>query len=321
MELIRGQHNLKPQHRGSVVTLGNFDGVHLGHQHVLQQLINAGKERQLPSTVFTTEPLSREFFAPDTAPPRLTRLREKLALFDQLGVDRVLCQHFDKAFASQTAEAFVKSVLVDGLGMKHIVLGDDTQFGRNRQGDFALLKELGKKYQFTVEQSQTIGDKNQRTSSSLIRESLANGKLDLTAKLLGRPYHMSGRVAHGEKRGRTLGYPTANVYLHRQQSPLLGIFAVTIAFNDPTIATSPLPAVASIGFRPTFGGGACLLEVFIFDFDQSIYGQHVDVFFHHKLRDELRFDSAEALIEQMDLDSAQARDFFQNAFAQRPTNV
>ena len=318
MEIIRGSYNIKPQHQGCVLTLGNFDGVHLGHQHVLKQVVAAGKQRQLPTTVLTTEPLSREFFAPETAPPRLTRLREKLALFANLGIDRVLCHRFNQAFANQTAEEFVASVLVQRLGMQHIVLGDDTQFGKQRQGDFQLLLKLGQQFNFTVEKSETLETNQQRISSSRIRESLAAGDLALTAHLLGRPYHLSGRIAHGDKRGRELGFPTANVYLHRTLSPLMGIFAATIRLAN---TDAPLPAVASVGVRPTFGGGECLLEVFIFDFNQDIYGQHVDVFFHHKLRDERHFDSAATLIEQMQLDTQQAKDFFANGFAQSPTNV
>lgn len=313
MEVIRGSINLRPQHRSCVATLGNFDGVHLGHQHVLRQLVAVAKQRNLPATILTTEPLSREFFAPDTAPPRLTRLREKLSIFAAMGVDRVLCQRFNQALANISAEHFVENVLVKGLAVTHLILGDDSRFGKGRQGDFELLQRLGKQHHFTVEKSTSVlAADGGRISSSRIRTALTAGDMNLTKTLLGRAYHMSGRIAHGDKRGRQLGFPTANIHIKRRQTPVMGIFAVEIA----GVADHALPGVASIGVRPTFGGGRCLLEVYIFDFDGDIYGRHVDVYFHHKLRDEQRFDSVEALVQQMYVDTQQAKDFFANRFAQ-----
>jgi riboflavin kinase/FMN adenylyltransferase len=304
VELIRGHYNLKPRHRHCVATLGSFDGVHLGHQLVIRRTIDKARELRLPATVITSEPLPREFFAPDTSPPRLTRLREKLAVFRQLGVDRVLCLRFNATLANLPAETFVEKILVAGLGINHLVAGDDTRFGKNRRGDFHLLQTLGRQHGFSVESTDTLDRDGQRVSSTRIREALGAGDMQTAAGLLGRSYHMSGRVAHGDKRGRSLGYPTANIHLKRRQTPLMGIFVVEAALQGEP---RHLPGVASIGIRPTFGGGQCLLEVHLFDFDRDIYGRHVDVFFLHKLRDERRFESVEALVEQMDRDADQAR--------------
>lgn len=308
MEFIRGCYNLKPRHRQCVATLGSFDGVHLGHQEVIRRTIMKAREQGLPSTVITSEPLPREFFAPETAPPRLTRLREKLAVFAQLGVDRVLCLRFNAALAGLPAEMFVENILVNGLGVAHVVVGDDTRFGQNRRGDFQLLQTLGLRFGFTVERIATFSRTGERVSSTRIRDALAAGDMQSAAGLLGRPYPMSGRVAHGDKRGRALGYPTANIHLKRRQTPLMGIFAVEVAFCDDPEA-GRLPGIASIGVRPTFGGGQCLLEVHLFDFDRDIYGRHVDVYFLHKLRDERRFETVEALVAQMHHDAEQARKF------------
>lgn len=310
MEIIRGSYNLKPAHRGCVATFGSFDGVHRGHRQLLVQLVQAARERGVPATVMTTEPLSREFFAPGSAPPRLTRLREKLALLGELGIDRVLVEPFNQKLATLSAEAFVERILVGGLGVRHLVIGDDTRFGHRRRGDFALLETLGRAHGFSVERTATLAAEGERVSSSRVRDALTRGDMQAATELLGRVYHMSGRVAHGDKRGRSLGFPTANIHLNRRRSPLLGIFAVRVA----GLAPRPLPGVASVGFRPTFGGGKCVLEVFIFDFDERIYGRHVDVHFHAKLREERRFESTAALVEQMHLDTARARDFFGGSF-------
>lgn len=304
VELIRGHYNLKPRHRHCVATLGSFDGVHLGHQQVIGRTVEKARERGLPATVITSEPLPREFFSPDTSPPRLTRLREKLTVFRQLGVDRVLCLRFNATLAGLPAETFVETILVGGLEIDHLVAGDDTRFGKNRRGDFDLLQTLGKLHGFSVESTATLDRNGLRVSSTRIREALGAGDMRTAAGLLGRAYHMSGRVAHGDKRGRSLGYPTANVHLKRRQTPLMGIFAVEVALQGES---EHLPGVASVGVRPTFGGGQCLLEVHLFDFNRDIYGRCVDVYFLHRLRDERRFESVEALVEQMDRDAEQAK--------------
>ena len=317
MQVIRGSYNLKPKHCGCVATFGNFDGIHLGHQQLLKQVLAASNKLKLPSLLITTEPLSREYFSPDTSPPRLTRFREKLEVFDAFGIDRVLCLRFNRQLASMKAEAFIEDLLIEKLGIKHLIIGDDTRFGFKRQGDFALLSQYAKKHNFKLSATDTVLSNKQRVSSSSIRQALAQGDITRTSSLLDRMYHMSGRVAHGEQRGRTLGYPTANIYLNRRQTPLMGIYAVEVG----GLANERLPAIASLGVRPTFGAGECLLEVHIFNFSQDIYGRHVSVFFRHKLRDERKFESADKLIEQMHIDVAQAKKFFADDFARKPTSV
>ncbi|HEX7027555.1 MAG TPA: riboflavin biosynthesis protein RibF, partial [Gammaproteobacteria bacterium] len=219
----------------------------------------------------------------------------------------VLCLRFNAALANLSAETFVERILVSGLQINHLVAGDDTRFGKNRQGDILLLQTLGKTYGFSVENTATLGRDGLRVSSTRIREALGAGDMRTAAGLLGRAYHMSGRVAHGDKRGRSLGYPTANIHLKRRQTPLMGIFAVEVALQGES---AYLPGVASVGVRPTFGGGQCLLEVHLFDFDRDIYGRHAEVYFLHKLRDERRFDTVEALVTQMRQDVEQTKAFF-----------
>ncbi len=306
MELIRGQHNLKPQHHGCVATLGSFDGVHLGHQYVIEQLLDCAQQQQLPAVLITSEPLPREFFQPANAPPRLTRLREKLTILSGLGLQRVFCSCFNAEFANMSAETFITDILHQGLGIKHIVLGDDTRFGQGRRGDMAMLQRFGNQYGFTVAAQSTRLLAGERVSSTRIRTALGAGDMLAASQLLGRDYHMSGRVSHGDKRGRELGYPTANIHLNRRQTPLMGVFAVEVA----GLAAQKLPGVASLGVRPTFGPGQCLLEVHLFDFDRSIYGEYVDVYFKHKLREEMRFDSVETLVAQIHQDAEQAQQFF-----------
>ncbi len=306
MELIRGYHNLRPRHRGCVATIGNFDGVHLGHQAVLGQLADEAEAYGLPSVLITFEPHPREHFAPDTAPPRLTRLREKLQALRRYAVQRVLCLRFDRRLAALPAREFAARILVRGLGIRCLVVGDDFRFGRGREGDFALLQRLGAEHGFRVVNMHTFDVDGARVSSTRIREALAGGDFATAEKLLGRRYRMCGRVAHGDKRGRDLGYPTANIYLHRRTSPLGGVFAVEV-FG---IEDEPVAGVANVGTRPTVNGTRALLEVYLFDFEREIYGRYVHVEFLHKFRDEWRFDSLEALCAQIDEDVRQAREHF-----------
>ena len=309
MELIRGLHNLRPEHHGCVATIGNFDGVHLGHQAVLGQLNEKADALGLPAVVITFEPQPREYFAPDTAPPRLTRFREKLEALRRYGVRRVLVLPFNALLAQMPAEAFVQRVLVAGLGVRYLVVGDDFRFGRGREGNFATLEAAGARHGFQVAHMHTFHVDGERVSSTRIRRALEQGKMDEASRLLGRDYRMSGRVAHGEKLGRQLGFPTANLFLHRRATPLEGIFVVEIYGLD----TEPLQGVASLGNRPTVDGTRTLLEVYIFDFDQQIYGRHLQVSFLHKLRDQAKFDSLEALVAQIERDVADARAWFARA--------
>lgn len=306
MELIRGLHNLRPRHNGCVATIGNFDGVHLGHQAVLGQLAEKADELSLPSLVITFEPQPQEYFAPEQAKPRLTRLREKLKALPRYGVDRVLCLRFNQALASLPPGEFIQQILIDGLGVRYLVVGDDFRFGNKRAGDFTMLQKAGEQHGFPVVNMHTFNIEGDRVSSTRIREALAKGDLDTAEKLIGRPYRMCGRVAHGDKRGRTIGFPTANIHLHRKATPVEGVFAVEM-FG---IEGEPVEGVANVGTRPTVDGTRSLLEVHLFDFDQDIYGKYIHVNFVHKLRDEERFDSFEELKKQILQDADDARAFF-----------
>ncbi len=306
MELIRGLHNLQPRHRGCAATIGNFDGVHLGHQAVLGQLSERAAELGLPMVVIIFEPQPTEFFAPAQAPVRLTRFREKLEALHRYAAERVLCLRFDRHLASLSPEEFIQRVLIDGLGVEYLVVGDDFRFGRGRAGDFAMLQEHGKANGFPVVNMHTFAIGGERVSSTRVRAALADGDLATAESLLGRPYRMSGRVAHGEKRGRTIGFPTANIHLHRDKPPLRGVYAVEM-FG---IEGEPIAGVANLGNRPTVDGTRYQLEVHLFDFDQEIYGRNVHVSFLKHIREERKFESFPALKEQIDKDAAVARAFF-----------
>lgn len=306
MEIIRGLYNLRPRHQGCVATIGNFDGVHLGHQAVLGQLAEKAEALGLPLVVVTFEPQPQEFFRPEESPPRLTRFREKVQALRRYAVDRVLLLRFDAAFSRQSPDEFIQRLLVDGLAVRYLVVGDDFRFGKNREGDFARLQAAGQEYGFEVVNMHTFMLDGERVSSTRVREALAMGDLNEAEKLLGRIYRMSGRVAHGDKRGRTIGFPTANIHLHRKAIPLRGVFVVELY----GIAGEPLAGVANLGTRPTVDGMRTLLEVHLFNFDRDIYGAHVHVNFLHKLRDEQRFADFEALKAQILRDVAHARDYF-----------
>jgi len=308
MELIRGLHNLRPQHRGCVATIGNFDGVHLGHQAVLGQLAEQSEAINLPIVVITFEPQPHEFFVPKQAKPRLTRLREKYQALKRYSVDRILCLRFDEHFASMSAETFIDQVLVQGLDVKYLVVGDDFQFGKGRKGNFELLQVAGERSGFPVVNMHTFNIGGKRVSSTRIRNALEQGDLKLAEQLLGRPYRMCGRVAHGDKRGRTIGFPTANIHLHRKASPVQGVYAVEM-FG---VSGEPVAGVANVGNRPTVDGTRSLLEVHLFDFKEEIYGRYVHVNFMHKIRNEMKFDSFDVLKEQIKKDEKQAREWFKS---------
>lgn len=309
MELVRGLYNLRPEHRGCAATIGSFDGVHLGHQAVLTQLVEQGRRRQLPVTLVTFEPQPREYFRPDVAPARLTRFREKLEVLQHCGIDRVVCLRFDDRLANLAPDDFIQRILLDGLDVKYLVVGDDFRYGKARSGNFEMLEQAGQRHGFPVVNMHTFCVESARVSSTRIREALQQGDLPGAEALLGRPFWMSGRVAHGDKRGRTIGFPTANIFLHRTAVPVDGVFAVEMHGVDG----QPLPGVANVGTRPTVGGTRSLLEVHLFDFDREIYGCHVRVSFLKKLRPERRFDSFDKLKQQIQQDAGQARDFFRRA--------
>jgi riboflavin kinase/FMN adenylyltransferase len=286
------------------LTIGNFDGVHRGHQAMLMRLCEAAEDLRLPSAVLTFDPHPREFFAKGAAPPRLSRLRHKLELFRAFGVATTIVARFDAGLAAMTPEAFIEDVLVKRLSARWVLVGDDFRFGRARAGNLAVLRAHAR--DFSVEGMRTVAVDAQRASSSAVREALAAGELVQAAALLGRPYAISGRVAHGDKLGRNLGFPTANIPL-RHPPALSGIFAVKVH----GLGAAPRAGVASIGVRPTVKQDAKpLLEVFLFDFDESIYGRRVTVEFVHKLRDEAKYDTLDALTQQIRTDVANARDYF-----------
>ena len=307
MQLVRGLQNLQPQHRGCVATIGNFDGVHRGHQAILARLRERAVELGVPSCVVIFEPQPREFFGPDTAPPRLTRLRDKLALFAAAGVDRVLCLSFNRRLRELSAAEFVQTVLLQGLGVQHLEVGDDFRFGCDRAGDFAFLQQAALVEGFTLEAASTVEIDGLRVSSTRVRESLAAADFSLAERLLGRPFQISGRVLHGQKLARQFGTPTANVQLKRRRVPLTGVYLVTVELDG-----KPWPGVANIGVRPTVqGDGSAHLEVHLLDFVGDIYGRRLTVAFHHKLRDEQRFASLEALKTAIHADVAAARALWQ----------
>jgi riboflavin kinase/FMN adenylyltransferase len=303
MELIRGMHNLRGRHRGCVATIGNYDGVHLGHQHMLAAVRARADEFGLPAVVVTFEPTPREFFEGSTAPSRLTRLREKLQALELYGVDRVLVLRFNRRMQGMAARDFVDRLLVEGLGVRHIVVGHDFHFARRREGTIATLRDAGARRGFTVQEVDQFLLGGERISSSLLREALNRGDLDRATRLLGRPYRMAGRVRRGQQLGRKLGYPTANLALHRKVVPLWGIFAVRV--HGAGLVDHP--AVVSLGTRPTINGTDPLLEVHLFDFDGDLYGRYLNVDFVQRLRDEQKFDSLDALVAQMHRDAAAAR--------------
>jgi len=307
MQVIRGLHNLRSEHRGCVATIGNFDGVHLGHQAVFRNLRARAEDLGLPTTVVTFEPQPMEYFAPEAAPARLTRLREKLAALKDAQIDRVVLLEFGPKLANMEADWFVQKLLIDGLDVRYLFVGDDFKFGKGREGDINLLRVVGEKRGFEVENMNTFAMDEERVSSTLIRESLSRGDLEAASQYLGRPYCIYGRVAHGDERGRTIGFPTANVNLHRKVSPLRGVFAVKVG----GLGDEPLLGVANIGNRPTVKGDMIhLLEVYLFDFNRSIYGEHLMVEFCHKIRDEKKFDNFEQLKHQIELDAVTARNYF-----------
>lgn len=309
MRIIRGLEHLEPLQQGCLLTIGNFDGVHLGHQAVINKLAQHATELGLPVVVMIFEPQPLEYFLHDNAPSRLMRLREKAIQFAALPVDDLLVLKFNKYFANLEANAFIHEILLAKLNVKHLVVGDDFHFGKARRGNFALLKEAGAQYGFAVEDTRSYMLEGLRISSTAIRDAIGVGDLALAERLLGRSYSVCGRVAHGDKLGRTLGFPTANIQMQRKNTPIEGVFAVEMTGIENRV----IQGVANVGTRPTVSGGAkVILETHLFDFDTEIYGQYVEVHFKHKLRKELRFASLSDLQAQIKLDVSAAKHFFAN---------
>jgi riboflavin kinase / FMN adenylyltransferase len=306
MKLVRYLSSLYVPRQGSVVTIGSFDGLHLGHQQLLHTTLKQANEHQLSSIVITFEPQPYEYFHQKRR-PRIMRLREKWATLAQMGLDLLLCLRFNAHIAQLTAHDFVKQLLVDKLKAKCIVIGDDFCFGANRVGDVVLLKQLGLRYGFSVIQLPTYIYQNRRVSSTYVRDALTAGNMQLVELLLGRAYYLIGRVRRGDQLGRQLGFPTANINVHRSAVPLHGIYVVRVL----GLGSAPLYGAANVGTRPTVGGTSTLLEVFIFDFEQDIYGLNIKVEFLHKLRDEEHYSSLDILKKKIADDVEQAKQYVQ----------
>lgn len=293
------------------LTIGNFDGVHLGHQAMLARLKDTANKLGLPACVMIFEPHPREFFAPDQAPARLTNLREKLKLLARAEIDCIHICRFDADFAGIHPEEFITRILNQALSVRWLLVGDDFHFGARRAGDFAMLQAHSATNGFAVEIMPSVIMNGQRVSSTAIRQALAHGDLNAAQELLGRPYSISGRVIDGDKLGRQIGFPTANIQLKYNRPALSGIFVVAVHGAVRSSPATPLPGVASLGVRPTVHeNGKTVLEVHLFDFDREIYGQHLQVDFLHKLRDEEKYADIDTLIRQIEEDITQAKDFF-----------
>ncbi len=310
MEIIHGLYSLKPRHKNCVLTIGNFDGVHHGHQLLLAHLVAKGRELGVPSLLLTFEPLPREFFAGSSVPARLTRFREKITLLQRTDLDRVLCLPFNERTRRTSAQWVIEELLHNLLGIRYVVVGDDFRFGKDQAGDYEMLKKAGDHYGFGVSQLGTLTFEHERVSSSRIREVLAEGNFELAEKLLGHPYFIMGRVVYGRQLGRQLGSPTANIRLQRYRAALDGVYAVRVGGLDRTYE-----GVANIGVRPTVDGKEPLLEVHLFDFARDIYGELLTVEFLHKIRDERTFAGLDALKTQIQADIRTAKSWYGNAHA------
>tara|TARA_R110002110_G_scaffold415765_2_gene655159 strand:- start:6476 stop:7423 length:948 start_codon:yes stop_codon:yes gene_type:complete len=307
MELIRGLHNLRPRHRGCVATIGAFDGVHLGHQAVIRHLLEKSDELDLPAAIIVFEPLPREYFAPIQAPARIMSFWEKCRAMQALGVDRLLRIRFNEQLREMSAQRFVDDIFVAGLGVRYVVLGDDFRFGNDRQGDVTFIQEQGRRYGYEAGPTPTFAIDGERVSSTRIRESLEAADFVTAEKLLGRPYSISGKVIYGRQLGQTIGTPTANLELRRLRAPLSGVYAVQVS----GAGLSAAPGVANVGVRPTVDDSIkANLEVHLLDREIQLYGQHIEVTFRHKLREEMKFGSVDELKRNIARDVENTRAYF-----------
>ena len=305
MLVYRGFSHVSPG--ATVLTIGNFDGVHLGHRALLKRLMEAANAEKLLPTVLTFEPHPREYFARESAPARLSTLREKLEMIADEGVEAAYVGHFNKRFSALSAEEFIERILVGCLRVKHLIIGDDFCFGADRRGDFAMLQQSGQHFGFRVDAMGSVTLNGERASSSAVRNALAAGRMEHAARLLGRPYSIDGRVVHGEKMGRQLGFATANIRIKHDKPPLTGVFAVEVH----GLADGPHPGVANLGVRPSVDRvSRPILEVHLLDFAADLYGRHLSVRFLHKLRNEVHFPDFAALKAQIAQDVRDTRLYF-----------
>lgn len=306
-KLIRSLHNIQAHHQNGVITIGNFDGVHLGHQRLIKKVVEEARKLDVPSIVIAFEPHPAEYFAGNkVAIPRLSRFREKFLSLKACGVDYVLILPFNQYLANLSASDFVIQILYKKLHPSEIIIGDDFQFGHKRSGNFELLYKMGQALGFKVQAMDTHLINDERVSSTRVRKALGEGDHELAGRLLGHPYRMQGRVRGGDQLGRQLGFPTANIFLHRKLTPVHGIYVVYMR----GLADHPLPGVANVGTRPTVNGTRTLLEVHLLDFDENIYGRYVEVEFCEKLREEERYPDLDQLKQQIHKDVLAARDYF-----------
>lgn len=308
MQLIREINGLNSSHRPCVATIGNFDGVHLGHETVIQTLLTASKERGLPAAVITFEPLAKEYFSP-TSSLRLQPLQQRVERLFELGVDLILVLEFNKSFAAYSPAEFVEKILVAGLGVTYLSVGDDFKFGHMRAGDFDFLKAAGKQHGFSVVCHDTFALGGERVSSGRVRDAVHRGDFAVAQALLGRPYAIQGVVRRGEQRGRALGFPTANIVLDKQNFAIKGVYSVKVKMANGEI----IGGVANVGRRPTVAGQENRLEVHLFDFHQDLYGSTLSVEFVAKIRAEKKFASLDDLRVQIGADAIEARQHLKRA--------
>ena len=309
MELIRGLHNLRNVSRGSVLSIGNYDGVHRGHQALLSELRKQGAVTGLPATVLTFEPTPREYFAPGQAPRRVLTLRDKIDALASYGVQRVVVARFDARLAQLSAEAFITEVIARDFGAKVLVIGDDFCFGAQRKGNFALLQQHAGAAGYQLVQAPTLSHAGERVSSTALRAALAAGELEPARKMLGRRYAISGHVAHGKKLARELGMPTANLPLKRLPPLPFGVYAIRVHVPGRFDGAA---GIASLGVRPAVGGTPCLLEAHLFGVQPDLYGAELKVEFLRFEREEQNFASLDALKKQMHIDADRVKTFFAN---------
>ncbi len=310
MELIRGRQNFSGDAKPSVVSIGNFDGVHLGHRQLIKTLQTEAHRAGALATILTFDPHPHEFFNATTAPPRLSTFRQKLEQLDKAGVDKVVCLRFNAGLAGMSAEEFVEVYLINGLDVRALIVGDDFRFGRDRKGDFSLLQDMGREADFTVSSVDTFVVEGHRVSSSRIRQILQGADFQMAERLLGRPFSITARVAHGDKRGRTWGFPTANLMLRHSNLPVGGVYAATVRRCDG----KKLHGIVNVGFRPTVGGERFLVEVHLLNHNEILYGQRLTVEFRCKIRAEKHFESFDQLKVQIGLDIDQAYEFLRQKY-------
>ena len=309
LTFVRDVSNFRSFDQRSVVTIGSFDGVHLGHQAILTQVKERAAQLGLPSVAMTFEPQPQEFFSAEKAPARLMRLRDKVDALLAFGLDHVLCLQFNSALSRLTASDFIRLVLVDGLGTQYLIVGDDFRFGCDRRGDFKMLCEQGQMQDFAVQDTETLEVDGQRVSSTLVRQILQQSDFDRASQLLGRPFTIKGRVIYGQQLGRELGFPTANVQLNRYSAPLSGVFAVLVR-----VGTEVYQGAANVGVRPTVGDLVKpILEVHLLEFDADLYGKRIEVEFVAKIRNEEKFSTLDKLVEGIQRDVKQIKAWFAGA--------